>query len=155
VVTSTPKIPRKLIGVPFYFLFGDPALAAIYVAYNEAPVKPVVLRTEEILACLEKAAVVVPKLISHFAIGQRSTEQKLELPPPIHSLKTLATLACIYESLPGATIALCIAKAPLAEAKWMSDTALELDAHAGVDPRATKTFRDPSLGAKTTEVASR
>ena len=114
--------PRKLKGVPFYFVWGDPSTAAIYQAYDAPSEQNLFLRTEDILSVLEHVS--QPRLQAHLVESTTHAKAKSELSLSRHirSLKAIATVVQIYEPLTSATIAISVIKRPMADAKWLPES---------------------------------
>lgn len=120
-----PKKPRRLIGVPFHLVFGDPSTAAIYQAFDLIVKPSVAFRTEDILPAFTNSEFNFYALLSHLAEADISRQGTLA--EHICSLKVVATITALYEHSPGATIATTIVKNSLARAKWFPQADFDIE----------------------------
>jgi hypothetical protein len=109
--------PRRMTGVPFHCLFGNPDVAAIYVAGDiqgpQDPSESTAFLMTEVNDVLKNANL-RPALLLQCII-----ESIIRYPVYARSMKALATAFNIYASLDGATFPMNITQHLLAEAKWL------------------------------------
>ncbi len=119
--------PRVLTGVPFEFVLGDPATAAIYRILEEDELVPQVFGAEDIRTALAQD----PRDISHSGLIRHLGEVPANLSNSsilqqhIISLKVLCTIVSLYEHLSDATIAMTFTSSMLCDVKWMPNTDLK------------------------------
>jgi hypothetical protein len=138
--------PRKLKGVPFYFVLGNPSTAAIYQAYESPSQQNYLLRTEEILPSLDD--INQSRLQTHLIDLTHLSKSKSEitLSKHIRSLKAIATITQIYGPLSSATIATTLIKHSIAEAKWLPESKIQVSGQIVSLNRACKHPLSVSLG---------
>lgn len=119
--------PRVLKGVPFEFVFGDPATAAIYrILKEERPVAQV-FGTDDIRNTMAQPSMDISQsgLLRHLGEVPTMTSNSLTLRHHMLSLKVLCTIVGTYKHLIDATIAMTLTSSKLHNVKWMPNTDLK------------------------------
>ena len=119
--------PRVFTGVPFEFVFGDPATAAIYRILDEEKPTTQVFDAEDIKNVLAKESKDISQsgLIRQLGETSTTTSASRSLSQVLRSLKTLCTIVNVYEHLIDATIAMTLTSGKLYDVKWMPNTDLK------------------------------
>lgn len=118
--------PRVLEGVPFGFLFGDPKIAALYCISGEEKAATRVFEAEDVREALSVKSKTIPRgaLLQHLGGIQPRDQGSSVLTKFIRSLKFLATICQVYESLGDITVAMAVTSKELHASKWMPNTDL-------------------------------
>ena len=120
--------PRVLKGVPFEFVFGDPATAAIYrILKEERPVAQV-FGADDIRNTMTETSMDISQsgLLRHLGEVPTMTSNSLTLLHHMLSLKVLCTIVGTYKHLIDATIAMTLTSSKLHNVKWMPNTDLKV-----------------------------
>lgn len=119
--------PTVLTGVPFEFVFGDTATAAIYRILDEERPAPQVFSSEDIRTAMAQNSVDISQsgLIRHLGEISKTLPKSSTLDKRILSLKVLCTIVNMHEHLSDASIAMTLTSSRLHDVRWMPNTDLK------------------------------
>ena len=119
--------PRVLTGVPFEFVFGDPATAAVYRILDEERPAAQLFGAEDIRTAMAQNSEDISQsgLIRHLGAVPRTLSKMSTLDQHMRSLKVLCTIVNVYKHRSDATIAMTLTSSKLHNVKWMPNTDLK------------------------------
>lgn len=114
-----PRKPRRLTGIPFEFLFGDPDSAAVFCVVDSPTRRHRVISGIDEFSVEEVDWALGNERISSATLTEQALTCLEKYPGYIKSLKAFATAHHLFSHLEGATLPMSVAQHALYPAKWL------------------------------------